>query len=168
MYEEMLAVYTNINGKYMSNVGCSGYTGQLSGVICIGFRKIVKIRIGYLTKMAIRLRDQIIQKGWQDLKVCNQANCTWILEKSWSLIIILYVYLRGIEININSCQFRTNYLYIVVWNCQGHQRFCNIFVKGIKGGDEYHLLLQYTQRRVQPNQCYFTVQITGSNFEYSL
>ncbi len=26
----------------------------------------------------------------------------------------------------------------------------------------------YTQRRVQPDQCYFTVQITGSNFECSL
>ncbi len=26
----------------------------------------------------------------------------------------------------------------------------------------------YTQRRVQPEQCYFTVQITGINFECSL
>ncbi len=26
----------------------------------------------------------------------------------------------------------------------------------------------YTQRRVQPDQCYFTVQITGSKFECSL
>ncbi len=26
----------------------------------------------------------------------------------------------------------------------------------------------YTQRRVQPDQCYFTVQITGINFECSL
>ncbi len=26
----------------------------------------------------------------------------------------------------------------------------------------------YTQRRVQSDQCYFTVQITGSNFECSL
>ncbi len=26
---------------------------------------------------------------------------------------------------------------------------------------------KYTQRRVQPDQCYFTVQITGSNFECS-
>ncbi len=25
-------------------------------------------------------------------------------------------------------------------------------------------LLDYTQRRVQPDQCYFIVQITGSNF----
>ncbi len=26
----------------------------------------------------------------------------------------------------------------------------------------------YTQRRVQPDQCYITVQITGSNFDCSL
>ncbi len=25
-------------------------------------------------------------------------------------------------------------------------------------------LFTYSQRRVQPDQCYFTVQITGSNF----
>ncbi len=30
------------------------------------------------------------------------------------------------------------------------------------------ILKEYTQRRVQPDQCYFTVQITGSNFECSL
>ncbi len=29
-------------------------------------------------------------------------------------------------------------------------------------------LYSYTQRRVQPDQCYFTVQITCSNFKYSL
>ncbi len=28
--------------------------------------------------------------------------------------------------------------------------------------------IQYTQRRVQPDQCYFTVPITDSNFECSL
>ncbi len=26
----------------------------------------------------------------------------------------------------------------------------------------------HTQKRVQPDKCYFTVQITGSNFECSL
>ncbi len=30
-------------------------------------------------------------------------------------------------------------------------------------GERYNI--QYTQRRVQPDQCYFTVQITGSHFE---
>ncbi len=28
--------------------------------------------------------------------------------------------------------------------------------------------INYNQRRVQPDQCYFTVQITGSTFECSL
>ncbi len=31
-----------------------------------------------------------------------------------------------------------------------------------------YMLVDHTQRRVQPDQCYFTVQITGSNFECSL
>ncbi len=30
------------------------------------------------------------------------------------------------------------------------------------------VLITYTQRRVQPDQCYFTVQMTGINFECSL
>ncbi len=34
---------------------------------------------------------------------------------------------------------------------------------GYNNGDRTH-----PQRRVQPDQCYFTVQITGSNFECSL
>ncbi len=32
----------------------------------------------------------------------------------------------------------------------------------------FYLAACYTQRRVQPDQCYFTVQITGINFECSL
>ncbi len=32
----------------------------------------------------------------------------------------------------------------------------------------FSVIVVYTQRRVQPDQCYFTVQITGSNFECSL
>ncbi len=31
-----------------------------------------------------------------------------------------------------------------------------------------HTTKSYTQRRVQSYQCYFTVQMTGSNFECSL
>ncbi len=34
--------------------------------------------------------------------------------------------------------------------------------------DMYGYDRMYTQRRVQPDQCYFTVQITGSNFRCSL
>ncbi len=34
--------------------------------------------------------------------------------------------------------------------------------------EENNNVALFTQRRVQPDQCYFTVQITGSNFECSL
>ncbi len=33
---------------------------------------------------------------------------------------------------------------------------------------QLNFMAMHTQRRVQPNQCYFIVQITGINFEYSL
>ncbi len=34
--------------------------------------------------------------------------------------------------------------------------------------DDCEIALFHTQRRVQSDQCYFTVQMTGINFEYSL
>ncbi len=43
-------------------------------------------------------------------------------------------------------------------------------VQFVNKATEYNFVIFacYTQRRVQPDQCYFTVQITGINFECSL
>ncbi len=62
--------------------------------------------------------------------------------------------------------------YMDVINGQCHCMFgLNIFIRlpnSLKNNYRLTILVAKSTLRVQPGQCYFTVQITGINFEYSL
>ncbi len=50
---------------------------------------------------------------------------------------------------------------------------CILYKTHLQSGRMLEVISKYvdgecTQRRVQPDQCYFIVQITGINFEYSM
>ncbi len=53
-------------------------------------------------------------------------------------------------------------LYGVLYNKSNNELYVLVYHETFK--TNVHLKI-YTQRSVQPDQCYFTVQITSSNFE---
>ncbi len=62
--------------------------------------------------------------------------------------------------HVTFCDLSTGNIYFLSTGWQFHD-LLDILTAGVS-------YISYTQRRVQPDQCYFTVQITGTNFEGSL
>ncbi len=66
-------------------------------------------------------------------------------------------------------------MYVFIFNLHTMKRYnkCILYKTHLQSGRMLEVISKYvdgecTQRRVQPDQCYFIVQITGINFEYSM